>query len=115
MGHAQKFRIYFNFFGKVKFIFRNTANPTSFAPEHREIPIDWPGKLSESFLFLSVLVYEALVLLCCIWYRAGVPCVCVEVFSVEQSVHFQYFCQVCVMGKMSPNVWQKIMLMMPYE
>lgn len=22
-----------------------------------------------------------------------------EVFSVEQSVHFQYFCQVCVMEK----------------
>jgi len=58
------------------FIFRNTENPTSFAPEHRKIPIDRPGKLSQSFLFLSVLVCEAVVL-CCFWYRAGVQCVCV--------------------------------------
>jgi len=65
------------FFGKVTFIFRNTADPTSFAPEHRKIPIDQPGKSSESFLFLSVLFCEALVLLCCVWYRAGVQCVCV--------------------------------------
>jgi hypothetical protein len=59
------------------FIFGNTDIPTSYAPEHRKIPIDRPGKLSESFLFQSVLVCEAVVLLCCVWYRAGVQCVCV--------------------------------------
>jgi hypothetical protein len=31
----------------------------------------------ESFLFLSVQVCEAVVLLYCVWYRAGVQCVCV--------------------------------------
>ena len=71
------------FFGKVMFIFGNTENPTSYAPELKRIPIDRPGKLSESFLFLSVLVCEVVVLLCCVWYRAGVQrerereCVCV--------------------------------------
>ena len=102
------------FFGKVMFIFRNTENPTSYAPEHRKIPIDRSGKLSQSFLFLSLLVCEVVVLLCYVWYRGGVQCVCVCVclflkcFLFEQSVHFQYFCQVCVMQKMSLNVLKKI-------
>jgi hypothetical protein len=76
MHRNSEFTLIF-FFGKVTFIFGNTENPTSYAPEHRKIPIDRPGKFSASFLFLSVLICEAVVLLCCVWYRAGVQCVCV--------------------------------------
>ena len=76
----------------MTFIFRNTENSTCYAPEHRKIPIDRPGKLSESFLFLSVLVCEAVVL--CLVQSRWSLCV-LAVFSVEQSVHFQYFNQVC--------------------
>jgi hypothetical protein len=68
----------------VIFIFRNTENPSSYAPEHRKIPIDRPGKSSESFLFLSVLECEVVVRLCCVWYRAGDQCVCGKCFLLNR-------------------------------
>lgn len=59
----------------MTFIFRNTENPTRYAPEHRKILIGRPGKLSESFLFLSVLVCEGVV--CVVSGTEQVVIVCV--------------------------------------
>lgn len=87
----------------MTFIFRNTANPTGFAPEHRKIPFDWPGKLSESFLFLLVLVCEALVLLS----RCSVR-VCWKCFLLNRVYIFSTSAKYVSWKKKSPDVWQKI-------
>lgn len=105
------------FFGKVTFIFGNTENPTSYAPEHRKIPIDRPGMFSASFLFLSVLICEAVVLLCLVQSRCSVcVSVCWKCFLLNRVYIFSASAKYVSCKKCHQMFGKKfVMLTMPCE
>jgi len=104
LGHAQKFRIYCNFFLEKWHLFL----------EIQRIPLVMLLSIGKfqltgqaSCLSLSS-SYQCWFVkrLSCVWYRAGGHCVCWQCFLLNRVYIFSTSTKY-VMEKMSPNVWPK--------